>query len=125
MRFGSLDLMKRLIWQMEIGYLAGRKQHSQEYNPPPPPPPRNEYIPIFLFQQPKTEFPEGSRLKLHFPLYESSNGGQDGEVTSCDLEPPSGLTFANVSPSMCLSRGYEAYCEYSNAVSYTDRFNFF
>ncbi|XP_047495921.1 ankyrin repeat domain-containing protein 54-like [Penaeus chinensis] len=64
-----------------------------------------------LFKVPKAEFPEGSRLKLHFPLYESGNGVQDGEVTSCELEPPSGLTFANVSPSMCLSRGYEAYSQ--------------
>ncbi|KAK7080312.1 hypothetical protein SK128_013086, partial [Halocaridina rubra] len=70
----------------------------------------NEGPTASIFKMGKTEIPEGSRLQLHFPLSGSSSS-DDGGGTSFDLEPPAGLTFANVSPSMCLSRGYEAYSQ--------------
>ncbi|XP_064096902.1 ankyrin repeat domain-containing protein 54-like [Macrobrachium nipponense] len=65
---------------------------------------------ISLFKMAKTEIPEGSHLQLHFPLSEGSNS-EDSGGTSYDIDPPAGLTFANVSPSMYLSRGYEAYSQ--------------
>lgn len=64
------------------------------------------------------DIPEGSRLQLHFPLSVGVSTG-DGEDTTFDLEPPPGLTFANVSPSMCLSHGYEAYCKYICKYEFT------
>ncbi|KAG0725955.1 Ankyrin repeat domain-containing protein 54 [Chionoecetes opilio] len=57
-----------------------------------------------------TEIPEGSRLQLHFPLSTKGNS-EDGRENTFDLDPPPGLTFANVSPSMCLSHGYEVYSQ--------------
>lgn len=57
-----------------------------------------------------TEIPEGSRLQLHFPLSGKGNS-EDSRQTTYELDPPPGLTFANVSPSMCLSRGYEVYSQ--------------
>ncbi|CAL4067301.1 unnamed protein product, partial [Meganyctiphanes norvegica] len=57
---------------------------------------------------PQFEIPEGSRLRLHFS-YKDGQISTDSEVT--EEEPPPGLTFANISPSMYLSTGYEAFSQ--------------
>lgn len=69
-----------------------------------------------VFKMPKMDVPEGSRLQLHFPLSEGESLEEGG--TTFELEPPPGLTFANVSPSMFLSRGYEAYSQGYSVVPY-------
>ncbi|XP_045591872.1 poly [ADP-ribose] polymerase tankyrase-1 isoform X2 [Procambarus clarkii] len=72
--------------------------------------------PVCVFKMAKMNVPEGSRLQLHFPLSEGGNIEEDG--TTFDLEPPPGLTFANVSPSMYLSHGYEIYSQGYSVVPY-------
>ncbi|MPC33826.1 Ankyrin repeat domain-containing protein 54 [Portunus trituberculatus] len=67
-------------------------------------------------QQGNTEINENSHLQLHFPL-PSRGPTEDSRENTFDLDPPPGLTFANVSPSMCLSHGYEVYCEYSQMTA--------
>ncbi|XP_068235417.1 ankyrin repeat domain-containing protein 54-like [Palaemon carinicauda] len=66
---------------------------------------------ITFFKMPMKEIPEGSQLQLHFPPFNESSNSEDNGGTSYDIDPPAGLTFANVSPSMYLSRGYEAYSQ--------------
>ncbi|XP_042242189.1 ankyrin repeat domain-containing protein 54-like [Homarus americanus] len=69
-----------------------------------------------LSKMPKLDVPEGSQLQLHFPVPEDGSS-EEGGGTTFELEPPPGLTFANVSPSMYLSRGYDAYSQgYSYSV---------
>uniref|UniRef100_A0A0P4WBD7 Ankyrin repeat domain-containing protein 54 n=1 Tax=Scylla olivacea TaxID=85551 RepID=A0A0P4WBD7_SCYOL len=62
------------------------------------------------FKLGNTEIKENSHLQLHFPL-PSRGSSDDSRENTFDLDPPPGLTFANVSPSMCLSHGYEVYSQ--------------
>ncbi|XP_045111870.1 palmitoyltransferase AKR1-like [Portunus trituberculatus] len=62
------------------------------------------------FKLGNTEINENSHLQLHFPL-PSRGPTEDSRENTFDLDPPPGLTFANVSPSMCLSHGYEVYSQ--------------
>ncbi|XP_076063747.1 uncharacterized protein LOC143038437 isoform X2 [Oratosquilla oratoria] len=54
-------------------------------------------------KMPQIRVPEGR--VLHFNL-----SPLEGRTSGCDdAEPPAGLSFSHISPTMCLSSGYEAY----------------